>query len=358
MRYWLGIVPLVRRELCAWTDRAQAIPDDDLREHAVTTLADERLNVEAAAVFATLVPRTQWRALVPLLVAFQVMYDYLDTVSEEPVGDWLRNGLQLHRSLLAALDPPPASVDYYAFHPQRDDGGYLHALAARCRAAMETLAASEGVLPLARRAAERCRHGQSRTHAAVREGDAALAGWARSLERAERYHWWELAAGAISSVGLYALLAAAADPRTTRADAARVDAAYFPPVCALSTLLDSFVDREADRASANPSTYARYTTAVLAAERIALIARRAATLARGLRHGERHVVIVSGIAAYYLSADDRRTPEGRLLARELRASLGAPLAIILATMRLRRRIRRRRGAAHGGRVAPLTNGKP
>ncbi len=346
VRYWLGIVPLVRRELRHWGRQAQAIPDPTLRAQALATLDLERLNVEGATVFATLVPRRRWPAFVPLLVAFQVMYDYLDTIGEQTVDDPLRNGLQLHRALAVALDPDLAPEDYYAHHPQGEDGGYLDALVLRCRLALPQLRASLAVMRVARRAAERCSAGQAYTHAAMGHGDTRLAAWARAQDRAGGYRWWELSAGAISSVGVYALLAAATDPQTTAAEAARIDAAYFPPICALSALLDSFIDRDADALTANHSSYRHYSTGLVAAERIALIGRQAASLARDLPHGRRHVAIVAGIVAYYLSAVDNGF-EGRIVARELRASVGPTVAGILATMRLRRRLKHRRHVAEG-----------
>lgn len=340
-RYWLGILPLVRRELRHWGRRARAIPDPALRASAVETLRQERLNAEAAAVFATLVPRAGWPLLVPLLVAFQVMYDYLDTIGEEPVADPLRNGRQLHRALAAALDPSHPPTDYYAHHPHSDDGGYLDALVARCRAALPALPSAPAVLPLARRAADRCSEGQSYTHAAMRAGqEPSLARWALAQDRAAGYLWWELAAGAISSVGVYALLAAAADPHTTAQEAAGVDAAYFPPICALSTLLDSFVDREPDALTDNHSAYGHYPNPEIAAERLALIASEAWIAAHELRHGARHAAIVAGIVGYYLSAAGSTSPDDEIAARAVTARLGFALTGIMATMRLRRRIRR------------------
>ena len=342
VRYWLGVLPLVRRELDHWTSRAAAIPDPTLRAQALATLHEERLNAEAAAAFATIVPRRRWPVLVPLLVAFQVMYDYLDTLSEEPHGDPLCNGLQLHRALAAALDADLPPIDYYAHHPHREDGGYLVALVAQCRLALPELPAAPVVLPLARGAAARCSAGQSQTHAAMKTGTAGLAAWANAQNRADRYLWWELAGAAISCVGVYALLAAAVDPGTTSLDAERVDAAYFPPICALSTLLDSFIDREQDARTANHSSFGHYPSGRIAAERLGRIASQSVTAARGLRHGGRHAAIVCGIAGYYLSAvsaADAGSDIDQLVADAVADSVGFALTGIMATMRLRRRIR-------------------
>ena len=340
-RYWFGIVPLVRRELRHWERWAQAIPDARLREQAVATLRDERLDAEAAAVFATLVPRARWSVLVPLLVAFQVMYDYLDTVGEEPASDPLRDGLQLHAALAAALDPELPAVDYYAHHPYSDDGGYLDALVARCRRALPALPAGAIALPHARRAAARCGSGQSFTHAAMREGDAALALWASRQDRAEGYRWWETAAGAISSVGVFALLAAATDPRTTSPDAISRGHRVLPADLCSEHAAGQLCRSRTRRGDGKPQ--------LIRAVRHGGRGGRAAGHHRGPRGDGR-----TRTASRSATRRDRRRgrrllPERgrhrqrgrRVVYRALADSLGITLTGVLVTMRLRRRMWRR-----------------
>src|SRR6185312_6465001 len=82
--YWLSVFPTVRRELARWRKLAAAIPDPFVRELALGTLENEEGLAEGAAIFATLVPDRAGRSrLVRLLVAWQVAYDYLDTVGEQ-----------------------------------------------------------------------------------------------------------------------------------------------------------------------------------------------------------------------------------------------------------------------------------
>jgi tetraprenyl-beta-curcumene synthase len=317
------------------------IPDPALRAFALETLDEEAMNAEAAAVFATLVPRRQRADAIRLLVAFQVMYDYLDTVGEEDVGDPLRHGLQLHRALIAALDRSAPRINYYRFRAACDDGGYLDALVARCRDQVAALPAADVVLPVATRAARRCGDGQSYAHAAIRDGPRRLAGWATQLERSTGYLWWELAAGAISSVGLYALLAAAADPCTTAAEAERIDRAYFPAICALSALLDSLIDRVRDADERDHNTFRHYPSAAFATERLTAIAGLADEAVGRLRHGPRHLAILAGVVGYYLSAAGEDTEHARRVAAALAGRLGANVPIVLATMRVRRWLGRR-----------------
>lgn len=342
-RYYMRILPRARHELRRWERRASTIPDPTLREQALETLRGELMNAEAAAVFAALVPRARQPLLVRALVAFQVMYDYLDTISEQPVREPLRNGLQLHRALTVALDPSEPSADYYRHHPQREDGGYLDELVATCRSSLERLPAIAVVRPMAKRAARRCAEGQSHTHAAIHSDATELAAWALRQDRAAGYSWWEVAAGTISSVGVEALMAAAADTHTTPDEAARVDVAYFPPMCALSTLLDSFVDQTTDLTDANVNYFGWYRTSADAAEALARIAGRAADDVRRLRHARRHAAILAGIAAYYLTAEGAATDEAGPVADAIARRLGPVVAIVHATMRLHRRLGARSG---------------
>jgi tetraprenyl-beta-curcumene synthase len=338
-RYWLAIQPRARRELGHWRKVAAAIPDPVLRDQALSTHREESLNSEGAVVFATLVPRTHRSSAIRLMVAFEVMYDYLDTLSEQAVDDPLRNGLRLHEALLAALNPDSSGSDYYQYCPRREDGGYLDSLIAICREMIRELPSADAVLPIARRAAARCGEAQSYTHAAIYEGNERLVKWSSNQDPAGDYEWWEISAGAISSVSVFALLAAAADPATTRGDAAAIDAVYFPPFAALSALLDSLIDHPYDTGAVSHSNVAFYETNLVAAERLGSIARRANAEARRLRMGRRHAAIVAGIAAFYLSAPEARTPYAKPIAKRIVHSLGPMVPPIMATMRLRRRLR-------------------
>ena len=84
----------------------------------------------------------------------------------------------------------------------------------------------------------------------------------------------EVAAGASSSVAAHALIAAAADPDMTHAQAAAIDAAYNPPIGALTVLLDDLIDREADRGAGEHNYLGYYESDGEAAERLGLIAER------------------------------------------------------------------------------------
>jgi tetraprenyl-beta-curcumene synthase len=327
-----------RRELRRWEDEADSIPDPVLRAQALAALAEKGLNVEAVAVFATLAPRAYRRRALGAIATLQIAIDYIDSLSEGSTAEPLEDGLRLHQALAVALTPGAEPLDWYRFHPRADDGGYLSRLVASCQESVRSLPAATAVLPLARAAASRCGEGQSYTHAAARGEVRQLQDWADGLDSPAGYRWWEVAAGASSSVAAHALIAAAADRETSAGEAALIDAAYFPPIGALTVLLDDLIDREEDALAGEHNYLTYYRDSQAAADRLALIAARASAATAKLRDARRHAAILSGVAGFYLSADAATTPYARPIRDRLLGSIGLTSRPLLATMRLRRRI--------------------
>jgi tetraprenyl-beta-curcumene synthase len=333
--YWVAIYPAARRRIRAWTIVAREIPDPVIREHALRKLTKEGMNPEAAAFFAVLAPRRHRRALVRLMVDFQIAYDYLDAINEQPGACAVRNGLQLHRALLDAVSIQHRDTDYYQHHPQRDDGGYLRELVASCASSLRTLPSAAALEPVLAKAVERCGEAQSRNHAMAVEGSQQLIEWTRGLGAGADYLWWELAAAGISCLSIHALFAISACDVDLQ-EAERVDAAYFPSVCAISALLDSLIDRPDDALDSNHSFVAHYADAATAAGRFAAITGEARTLSRSLARHHRHGVILAGIASFYLSAPEAYREPARSVARSTLANLGLARVPIRAAMRWRR----------------------
>lgn len=335
--YERRILPPVRGELERWSASASTIPDPVLREAALSALRDKGRNVEATAVFAILAPRPHRAGALRAMTALQIAVDYLDSLGEAPVDDPLADGLALHRAIRDAVSPgePVASDEWYSHHPQREDGGYLAALVAACRVQVAALPSTGVVAPILGRVAARCGEGQSHTHAAARIGGEELEAWATGLQAPPGYLWWELAAGAGSSVAAHALLAAAADRQTTAEEAALIDAAYFPPIGALTVLLDDLIDRDEDLAGDQHNYLGYCANEEEAARRIGLLASRARTATAHLRRARRHRAILAGVAAFYLSAAPANSGYARPIRERLLESLGPTVRLVMVAMRLR-----------------------
>jgi tetraprenyl-beta-curcumene synthase len=337
-RYWIGVFPDVNRELRCWRERAMRIPSPELRRLAVLTHRGERGNLEGAAAFATLVPRRQRAAVVRATVAFQALYDFLDTLAEQVCVDPVANGHGLHLALLAALDSKVDEADYYHYYAQRDDGGYVLSLIAACRAACAELPSYERVRVPALRAARRMVSYQALTHCQQRPGwELDLARWAQAV-CPSGLCWWEAAAGAASSLGVFALIAEASHPRAGIEEVARLEAAYFPWIGALHVLLDSLIDREDDRRAGHHSLIAHYADEQLLHWRLVMLAARSIDAARAAPRGASHVAILAAMVSFYMSSPDAARDEGAARTGvEILRQLGVLAAPAMGVLRARRR---------------------
>ena len=337
--YWLTIFPAVRRELERWRVRAAVIPDAAFRDIANATLANEGLNAEGAALFAVLAPWRRRRAAVLLLVRFQLLYDYLDALTEQPVPEPIRTSLQLHRSLTAALGGRAPTEGYFAHHPHGDDGGYLAELVAGCRAVFCALPSAARAAPLAMSAARRCAKGQSRSHAAVFTNPDVLVAWAEQTTPAgSNLRWWETAAAAKSSLLIHALLASAADPRLTAGDAERIAAAYWPWIASLNALLDDLIDTAEDVDAGTHSSIEQYASPEDAAHRLGAIAAHVRHALDHLPLRRRHTTIVAAMTSFYLAGAGAADPAVSPIADRVRQEIGADLGPLLAMLRVRRAV--------------------
>lgn len=339
-RYWFTVAPRVRHELKRWREHAAAIDDPVLRACAAEKLEGERANTEGIATLYTLAPLEYRRPAVDAAVALQVMYDYLDAVHEQPMEDPLASGRHLFRAVVVGMTPGEAPEEYYLHCPYRDGSGYLDALAERLSAAIAELPAGEGVLPTARRTCLRFGEAQTRSHAVTVDGVGQLEEWASSQALAYDLRWWEWSGGAAASVlSVHALLAAAADPSTTPAQAQEIDHAYLL-LSSLATMLDSVIDDTADAAQGQHRYVAYYATPEEAACRVSAIARDALAAARRLPHAAHHAMTVAGISAFYLSSPGARSGRSALVSWRVRRQLGPIVLPILLAFRLWRRLRR------------------
>lgn len=334
--YGASIVPRARREIRRWAAAAAAIPDPVLRTHATHAIRVDSRNAEAVAALAATAPRRQRRTTVKLLVAYQVLVDYVDTVGERVCATELRRGLEIGVALVAAIGTPasPLRLDSLG-----DDGGYLVDLITACRSRLWQLPSAAVVAPEARGAAVRCGQALAHTHAAGALGATdGLRRWTAAQPRTAGYGWWEVAAGGNSSIAILALLASAADPATTRHDAAALAAAYWPHLCVMSTMLDSLVDFERDATTGDFSFVSHYADDAAVRDGLIEATARSLLTATPLRHSRIHTMIVWGIAGYYASS---ATPGSlaECVAPSLVATLGPLSTPIIVALRARHWLR-------------------
>jgi tetraprenyl-beta-curcumene synthase len=342
-RYWSSVAPRVRRQLRRWEDRAAEIVDPTLQGLALGKLRDERFNAEVAAMIATIAPARYRKYTVEAIVALQIMYDYLDALTEQPAANPIRDGLHYSRAFSDAVTVSEVMKgDYYFYYPGQGDGGYLIDLAGAVRGALLCLPAVEAIADVIPISAYRCAEAQVRIHAAPSTGNDQLENWAKNEAKGTELQWREWLFGAMGSVvAAHALIAAAADEHTTPEQASEMDSTYLS-LCVLTTVLDHLVDHENDLSTGEDSYLSFYESPGILAQEIAAVARRVTARVRTIPHGPHHAVMLAGVVAYYTSQPSAMGDFARPIAEQAQAELRPLITPTLASMRAWRLAKRAR----------------
>lgn len=332
-------------QLVRWQRCAAKIEDAEQRTLALAKLHGERFNAEAAAVMATGAPVAYRRPTAEAILALEVMFDYLDGITELPLADPLADGERLFGALEAAL-PASGAGGLPSAHPPDRAGGatsahpaeaYLAELRAAAHTALSQLPAWEAVAPAARRCARRGAQAQTRMHAAATLGAQQVRQWAQAEAQAIGMGWRETLAGCACAVlALHALAVAAANPETTTAEAERIEAAYLP-LCAIITLLDGIADAQCDSAEGRRSYAAHYADDEQLGRALADLAARARNAFADLPDAPRHTAVLAAALAYSLTAAGAQGGHAATLLAPMRGELGSLLTPPLLVMRAWRR---------------------
>ncbi len=336
VRELLEVLPAVARQVHCWRTRARTIPDASIREDALSALAYKRGHTDGAALFWTLSARRS-ASLLSLLIAYEITWDYLDSVNERGAGAGEANGRQLHLALIEALAPDQSVSDYYQYNPWRSDGGYLHTLVAACRRSCGRLPSFELARPLLLQEARRAQVLAINHDLDGARRDAELQVWAaREFQGAydDTVTWFELTGAASASLTIHALLALADEAQCDPVRLAQTQRAYFPWISAATTMLDSYVDQLEDVAHGDHSYVAHYESRKCAVRRTCDLLRRSLHEARRLYKAEHHILFVACMAAMYLSKDSARGPVLRGDSESVARAGGSLTRVLLPILRL------------------------
>lgn len=319
-------------EISHWRSRAHRIPQPEIRERALESLNSKRGHIDGAALFWILSPRPSL-ALLRVLVAYDILCDYLDSLTEHPEGN-PGSARQLHVAMTDALRPGLRRGPYLPSMSDRDDGGYLQGLVASCQSSCAALPAFAAAQPYALREAERAATVLPANHLPAPERDLALRAWAEhEFPGHDTLAWFELSAAASTWLAVQAALALAADPHCTAAQVAETCAAYFPWCSLAGTMLDSYVDEDDDLRTGNHRYVAHYPDRETMVDRVGSSITQSARSLRALPQGPRHTLILACMVAMYLSKDSARAADRRASTRRLAASGGSLTRLLVPILR-------------------------
>lgn len=302
LRMTVRCLPRVRRELRVWHDQARRI-GGELGQQASTSIKFKAFHCQGGAVFALMCPPHSLN-IIPLIVAYQTISDYLDNLCDRAgihEEDCFAN---LHMSLLDAITPgrEPRPQRYYQGFPWSEDRGYLGDLVARVQGEVASLPSFDKVRRDIHQLTARYCSLQVKKHLAPGKRESAVRDWVRGdwYPRGELC-WWEAAAAAGSTLGVFALMALASRSGVRASDVEPIKIAYFPWIGGLHILLDYLIDQEEDRCGGDLNFVTLYPSEETRDRRILWIARQAMARAERLPDPGFHQLVVRGLLGLYLS---------------------------------------------------------
>ncbi|TBL81409.1 tetraprenyl-beta-curcumene synthase family protein [Paenibacillus thalictri] len=324
LRVYRYVLPEVHKQLHMWRNTAERIPDPELRKQAIDSMTSKKFHCEGGAVYAA-ANLPMRHVLIPLIVAFQTISDYLDNLCDRSTSLDAEDFRQLHQAMLDAVNPSAPIHDYYKFHQEKDDGLYLEQLVKMCQTCIRQLPSySKAALRIAELVGLYCDL-QVHKHIKHELREPELLGWWESHKHHfPHIRWNEFAAATGSTLGVFMLFLAAASPRLDERFVEQIYETYFPYICGLHILLDYLIDQEEDLAGGDLNFCSYYENRETTVNRIALIAEEARSKALQLEHSSFHRMIIEGLLALYLSDPKvKDQPEVRHISRQLMK--GSPL---------------------------------
>ncbi len=246
-KVYLRVLPDVYRYLNGWRERARHIPDPELRKQALMSIKTKTFHCEGGSILGLLAGKNRSDAI-RFIVAYQTISDYLDNLCDRSTSLDPVDFRALHQSMLHALTPEAASLDYYRFRSEQDDGGYLVSLVETCQEALKRLPSYDKISPVLHELAGYYCDLQVYKHVKVDERVSLLKDWFQSYrDNLPEMSWYEFSACCGSTLGIFCLVAYAFNDGYSVDMAPRVKTSYFPWVQGLHILLDYLIDQEEDK---------------------------------------------------------------------------------------------------------------
>ncbi|UOQ46093.1 tetraprenyl-beta-curcumene synthase family protein [Halobacillus salinarum] len=241
------IFPSVHQELDYWIKKAQAIPNQELKNQALASIRDKTFHCEGGAIYA-LLANTNWREAIRFIVAYQTISDYLDNLCDRSTSMDPKDFRMLHQSMTDALTPGNELKDYYHYRTDKEDGGYLHALVRTCQQVLAGSPDYRYALMHTNKLGGLYNDLQVHKHVIEEERIPRLKGWFESHQPDwPHLEWYEFSACTGSTLGIFCLVSYTLGGKMNDELAGQVEKSYFPFMQGLHILLDYYIDQQEDK---------------------------------------------------------------------------------------------------------------
>jgi tetraprenyl-beta-curcumene synthase len=317
-RIILQVRPDVHRYLGEWKRRAENIPDAELRRQALMSIETKAFHCEGGAIYA-LLAGARYDEAIRFIIAYQTISDYLDNLCDRSTSLNPEDFRALHESMPHALTPGGPEAHYYRLHKEQNDGGYLSDLVKTCRDILGALPAYPHIASALHELADYYCDLQVHKHVRADERVLRLKAWFDShKDHLPEMRWYEFAACAGSTLGIFCIVAHAFQENCSTALVRKIKDAYFPWVQGLHILLDYLIDQEEDRTGGDLNFCSYYPNHEEMTKRLTHFYKQANLSISLLPNAKFHQMINRGLLGMYL-ADRKvdRQKDVRLIAKKM-----------------------------------------
>jgi tetraprenyl-beta-curcumene synthase len=240
------VLPHSHSFLKGWIERAQRIPDPELRRQALTSIDAKMFHCEGGALYG-LMAGSKKKDVIRFITAYQTISDYLDNLCDRSTSLDPVDFRALHESMLNALTPGASGSNYYRYRDEQDDGGYLSELVNTCQEVLGRTPGYGKIAPVLHELAGFYCDLQVYKHVSLENRLPNLKEWFEANRSTlPEMSWYEFSACAGSTLGIFCLVSCAQDERISEDLIRKIKDAYFPWIQGLHILMDYFVDQEED----------------------------------------------------------------------------------------------------------------
>lgn len=317
-----NVLPAVHRYLGEWKERANQIPNPELRKQALMSIETKTFHCAGGAIYG-LLAKNNSDETIRFIVAYQTISDYLDNLCDRSTSLDPKDFRALHESIFHALTPGAECTNYYCFRKEQEDGGYLRELVKTCQSVLKQLPAYPKISSALHELASYYCDLQVHKHVQVEERIPRLKAWFKShQENLPEMSWYEFSACAGSTLGIFCLIAYASHEDCSEELIQKVKNGYFPWIQGLHILLDYLIDQEEDSLGGDLNFCSYYKNKDEMTERFTHFVNKAKESVAQLPHTNFHQMINHALLGIYLADEKvRRQKEVQGIARQL-ISLG------------------------------------
>ncbi|TYQ15823.1 UNVERIFIED_CONTAM: tetraprenyl-beta-curcumene synthase [Acetivibrio alkalicellulosi] len=282
LRYVIKVFPQVKKNLNQYKKILGTSLDNELKTQALASINAKKFHCLGGSIYA-LYPDVNFHSTIEFITSLQTISDYLDNLCDRTDIKDKNSFWQLHLSLSDALEPSSTYNDYYMYYPYKEDT-YLQYLVGICKSSLSNLYSYRKAIPYIKKYIELYSHLQTYKHLDICVREQYMKNWGEKyLKSYPQISLWEFSAATGSTLGIFAMYAAAHNPLLSDEEFECIHNAYFPWICGLHILLDYYNDIK------------------VCEERIIFFAKKSLKMCTKLKYPLFHTTVVKGLLAMYLS---------------------------------------------------------